>query len=70
MSEEKIDKAILGAVSNLNIENMNPTKEELELIKEALKNNSHMDSLLYKVLQLIEKKKEEKLNGKTKNKDR
>jgi hypothetical protein len=66
MSEEKIDKAIAGAVSNVNVESINPTKEELKMIKEALQTNTHPDSLLYKIVMMFKKHKEENDNSKSK----
>ncbi|MDD2377758.1 MAG: hypothetical protein PHD10_03360 [Bacilli bacterium] len=61
MSEENIDKAITGATSNIDLEYVDSlSKEELGLLKEALRRGRKSESLLYNIVKLYANKKDMK----------
>lgn len=62
MADEQINKAVNGAISNSEIEDMKVLEEEIELIKDSLKNNRKTNSLIYKVYKMY--KEEQKGNEK------
>lgn len=66
MSEEKIKKAIDSADSNVSIEQMKNSKDDLKLVKEALELSRNNESFLYSLVKLVEK--EEKAKNDTKRK--
>ena len=67
MSEEKIKKAIGNANSNVSIEKMKNSKQDLELVRKALESSKNNESFLYSLVKLVEKEEKEK-NDRTKQK--
>lgn len=68
MENEKIEKAIQNADSNVSIENMTNERRDLELVSEALRNSKTNGSFLSEVVRLVneesEKDKEKEKYGK------
>ncbi len=65
MADEKIEKVISAATSNIDLEYVDSlSKEELNILKDALKDKKQPDSLLYQLVKLYEEKKN-KIRGKS-----
>ena len=54
MSDEAINKAVSSSVSNNQIENDKMTEQEINLIKESLKKDRKIESLIYNVYKMHE----------------
>lgn len=59
-----IDKAVDNAIANINIDNLNVTKEQIELIKNELKNNQQNEMVLNKLVEISENSGIQKKYGK------
>lgn len=67
MADEKIEKVISAATANIDLEYVDSlSKEELNILKDALKDKKQPDSLLYQLVKLYEEKKN-KIRGKSVN---
>ncbi|MGE5456356.1 MAG: hypothetical protein ACM3O4_04570 [Ignavibacteriales bacterium] len=65
MADEKIEKVISAAAANIDLEYVDSlSKDELNILKDALKTQKHPDSLLYQLVKIYEEKK-----NKSKGKD-
>jgi len=63
MADEKIEKVIEAASANIDLEYVDSlSKDELNILKDALKDKKHPDSLLYQLVKLYEEKKK-KIRG-------
>lgn len=64
MADEKIEKVIASAAANIDLEYVDSlSKDELNILKDALQTKKHPDSLLYQLVKIYEDKKN-KLKGK------
>lgn len=64
MADEKIEKVIEAAKANIDLEYVDSlSKDELNILKDALQTKKHPDSLLYQLVKIYEDKKN-KLKGK------
>jgi hypothetical protein len=61
MKELEIEKAILSAKGSSQIDDIEPSKEELETIKSYLLADKKESSFLFQIVQMVKKEKEKKL---------